>query len=189
MPSRWHITVGGDLEHLADWGELSGILLCVKFISLIFCFCSVTQLCMTLCNMMACCMLEACCFRSVTVSWSLLKLMSVELMMPSNHLILYHPSLLLLPSIISSIRVFSNGMALCIRWPKYWSFSLSISSSNEYSELISFRIDWFDLLGIQGSGCNVKLRDQERPTEKVIDKQRAGGAQKSLWNSRREVFL
>ena len=90
---------------------------------------------------------------------------------------------------LSQLRVFSNGMAVCIRWPKYWSFSLSISSSNEYSELISFRIDWFDLLGVQGSGCNVKLGDQERPTEKVIDKQRASGAQKSLWNSRREVFL
>ena len=146
---------------------------------------SVAQSCPTLCNMMACCMPI---FLSFTISQSLLKLMSIELMMPSNHFILCHP-LLLLPSIFPSIRVFSNGTALCIRWPKYWSFSLSISSSSEYSELISFRIDWFDLLGVQGSGCNVKLVDQERPTEKVIDKQRAGGAQKSLWNSRREVFL
>ena len=124
----------------------------------------------------------------ITNTQSLRKLISIESVMPSSHFILCHP-LLLLPSIFPSIRVFSNGTALCIRWPKYWSFSLSISSSSEYSELISFRIDWFDLLGVQGSGCNVKLVDQERPTEKVIDKQRAGGAQKSLWNSRREVFL
>ena len=70
--------------------------------------------------------------------------------MPSNHLILYHP-LLLLPSIIPSIRVFSNELALCSRWPKYWSFSFSISPSNEYSGLISFRIDWFALLEVQGT--------------------------------------
>ena len=85
-----------------------------------------------------------------TISWSLLKLMSIESMMPSNHLILCHPTLLL-PSIFPSIRVFSNESALCIRWPKYWSFSFSISSSKEYSELISFRIDWFDLLAVQGT--------------------------------------
>ena len=78
---------------------------------------------------------------SSTVSQSLLKLLSIELMMPSNHLILCHP-LLLLPSIFPSIRVFSNESALCIRWPKYWSFSFSISPSNEYSGLISFKIDW-----------------------------------------------
>ena len=78
---------------------------------------------------------------SFTISWSLLKLMSIELMMPSNHLILCHP-LLLLPSIFPSIRVFSSELALCIRWPKYcWSFSFNISPSNEYSGLISFRID------------------------------------------------
>ena len=85
-----------------------------------------------------------------TISWSLLKLMSIELVMPSNHLILCHP-LLLLRSIFPSIRVFSNELALCIRWPKYWSFSFSISPSNEYSRLISFRIDWFDLLAVQGT--------------------------------------
>ena len=85
-----------------------------------------------------------------TVSQSLLRLMSVELVMPSNHLILYHP-LLLLPSVFLSIRVFSNELVLRIRWPKYWSFSFSISASNEYSGLISFRIEWFDLLGIQGT--------------------------------------
>ena len=84
------------------------------------------------------------------ISQSLLKLMSTESKMPSNHLILCHP-LLLLPSIFPSIRVFSNESALCIRWPKYWSFSFSISPSNEYSGLISFRIDWFDLLAVQGT--------------------------------------
>ena len=80
----------------------------------------------------------------------LLKLMSIESMMPSNHLILCCP-LLLLPSILLSIRIFSNESALHIRWPKYWSFSFSISPSNEYSRLISFRIDWFDLLAVQGT--------------------------------------
>ena len=84
------------------------------------------------------------------ISLSLLKLMSIESMMPSNHLILCHP-LLLLPSVFPSIRVFSNESVLCIRWPKYWSFSFSISPSNEYSGLISFRTDWFDLLAFQGT--------------------------------------
>ena len=87
---------------------------------------------------------------SITNSRSLLKLMSIELVMPSNHLILCRPLLFLL-SIFPSIRVFSNESALHIRWPKYWSFSLSISPSNEYSGLISFRIDWFDLLAVQGT--------------------------------------
>ena len=87
---------------------------------------------------------------SITNSWSLLKLMSIELVMPSNHLILCHP-LLLLPSVFPSIRVFSNESVLHIRWPKYWSFSFSISPSNEYSGLISFRIGWFDLLAVQGT--------------------------------------
>ena len=81
---------------------------------------------------------------------SLPKLMSIESVMPSNHLILCHP-LLLLPSIFPSIRVFSNELASPIKWPKYWSFSFSISPSNEYSELISLRIDWLDLLAIQGT--------------------------------------
>ena len=85
---------------------------------------------------------------SFTISWSLLKLTSIESVMPSKHLILCHP-LLLLPSIFPSIRVFPSESALCIKWPKYWSFS--ISPSNEYSGLISFRIDWFDLLPIQGT--------------------------------------
>ena len=83
-------------------------------------------------------------------SRSLLKLMSIKLVIPSNHLILCH-SLLFLPSIFPSIRVFSNESALLIRWPKYWSFSFSISPSNEYSGLFSFRMDWFDLLAVQGT--------------------------------------
>ena len=86
---------------------------------------------------------------SFTISQSLLKLMSTESVMPSNHLILCRP-LLLLPSIFPSIRVFSNELALCIRWPKYWSFSFSIRLSNEYSELTSLKIDWFDLPAVQG---------------------------------------
>ena len=81
-------------------------------------------------------------------SQSLLKLMSIESVMPSNHLIFCHP-LLLPPSIFPSIRVFSNESDLCFRWPKYWSFSFSISPSNEYSGLISFRMDWLDLLAVQ----------------------------------------
>ena len=87
---------------------------------------------------------------SITNSRSLLKLMSIESVMPSNHLILCHP-LLLLPSIFPRIRVFSNESALCMRWPDYWSFSFSISPSKEYSELISFRMNWLDLLAVQGT--------------------------------------
>ena len=87
---------------------------------------------------------------SITNSWSLLKLMSIESVMTSNHLILCRP-LLLPPSIIPSIRVFSNESVLRIRWPKYWSFSFSTSPSNEYSGLISFRVDWLDLLAVQGT--------------------------------------
>ena len=85
---------------------------------------------------------------SFTISWSLLRLMTIELVMSSNHLILCH-SLLLLPSIFPSIRVFSNELAFLYGWPKYWSFSFSTSPSNEYSGLISFRIDWFDFLAVQ----------------------------------------
>ena len=88
-------------------------------------------------------------FLSITNTWSLLKLMSIELVMPSNHLILCHP-LLFLPSIFPSIVVFSNESAVHVRWPKYWSFSFNISSKNEYSGLLSFRINWFDLLAFQG---------------------------------------
>ena len=87
---------------------------------------------------------------SITNSWSLLKLMSIESVMPSSHLILCHP-LLLLPSVFPSIRVFSNESVLGIRWPKYWNFSFSIISSNEHSGLISFRMDWLDLLALEGT--------------------------------------
>ena len=87
---------------------------------------------------------------SFTISRSLLKLMSIESVMLSNHLILCHP-LLLLPSVFPSIRVFSNESVLCIWWPKYWSSSFSISPFNEYLGLIFFRIDWFDLLAVQGT--------------------------------------
>ena len=89
-------------------------------------------------------------FLSITNSWSLLKLMCIKSVMPSNHLILCHP-LLLLPSIFPSNRVFSKESILRIRWPKYWSFSFSISTSTEYSGLISFRMDWLDLLAVQGT--------------------------------------
>ena len=101
---------------------------------------------------------------SIINSWSLLKLMSIESVMPSNHLILCHP-LLLLPSIFLSIRVFSNESVLHIRWPKYWRFSFSISPSSEYSGLISFRMDWLDLLAVQtdsqedGVESSTKVRD------------------------------
>ena len=86
----------------------------------------------------------------ITISWSSLKLMSIELVMSSNHLVLCHP-LLLLPSVFPSFRVFSNESVLRIRWPKYWNFSFSISPSNEYSGLISFRMDWLDLLAVHGT--------------------------------------
>ena len=95
-------------------------------------------------------------FPVLHISWSLLKLMSIESVMPSNHLIVCCP-LLLLPSIFPSIRVFSNESIFCIWWPKYWSFSFSISASNECSGLISFRIDRFDLLAVQGTLQNLHL--------------------------------
>ena len=110
-------------------------------------FSSVPQSCPALCDPMHCACQASLC---ITNSQSLLKLMSIELVMPFNHRILCCP-LLLLPSIFPSIRVFSNESVLCIRWPKYWSFSFSISPSSEYSGLISFRIDWFDLLAVQGA--------------------------------------
>ena len=87
---------------------------------------------------------------SITNYWSVLKLMPIESVMPSNHLILYR-TLLLLPSIIPSIRVFSSESVLCISWLEYWSFSFSMNPSNEYSGLISFRVDWLDLLAVQGT--------------------------------------
>ena len=108
---------------------------------------SVIKSYLTLCSPMDCSMPAS---LSFTISWSLLKFMSIELVMLSNHFILYHP-LLLLPSIFPNIRVFSTESALCIRWSKCWSFSFSISPSSEYSGLISFWIDWFDLLAVQGT--------------------------------------
>ena len=108
-------------------------------------FSSVTQSCPTLCNPVDC---QA--SLSITSSWRLLKFMSVELVIPSNHLI-FCCCLLLLPSIFPSIRVFSSESVLPIRWPKYWNFSFSISPSNDYSGLMSLRIDWFDLLAVQGT--------------------------------------
>ena len=118
---------------------------------------------------------------SITISGRLLKLTSIESVMPSNHLILCHP-LLLLPSTFASIKVFSNESALCIRWPKYWSFSFSISPSNEYSGLISFRIDWFDLLVVQGT---LKSLIQNH-----IQRHQFFGTQLSLWsNSHIHIWL
>ena len=109
--------------------------------------CSVSKSCPTFCDPMDCSMPG---FPVFHHSQSLLKLMSIELVMPFNNLVLCHP-LLLLPSIFPSIRVFSSESVLHIKWPKYWSFSFNISPSNEYSELISFRIDWLDLLAVQGT--------------------------------------
>ena len=106
---------------------------------------------------------------SITNSQSLLKLMFIQSVMPSNHLILCHP---LLPSIIPSIRVFSRESVICIKWPKYWSFSFSISPSNEYSGLISSRMDWFDLLGVQGTRVF---------SSTTVQKHRFFGAQLSLY--------
>ena len=100
-------------------------------------------------------------FLFITNSWSLLKLMSIESVMPSNHLILCCP-LLLLPSIVPSIRVFSNESFLHIRRTKYWSFSFSIGPSNEYSGLISFRMDWLDLLAVQGTLKNLLQHDSSK---------------------------
>ena len=111
---------------------------------------------------------------SITNSQSLLKLMSIESVMPSNHLILCHP-LLLPPSIFPSIRVFSNESVLCIRWPKYRNFSFSISPFNEYSGLISFTIDWFDLLTAQGTLKNLLQHHSSKVS--------IFGVQLSLWSN------
>ena len=119
-------------------------------------FSSVAQSHLTLCNPMDCSTQSS---LSFTNSQSLLKLMSIQLVIPSNHLILCHP-LLLLPSVFPSIRVFSNDSVLHIRWPKYWNLSFSISLSNEYSGLISFRTDWFDLLAGQGTHKNLLQHQQ-----------------------------
>ena len=110
-------------------------------------FSSVALSCLTLCNPMDC---STPGLLSITNSQSLFRLMSIESVMPSNHLILCHP-LLLSPSIFPIIRVFSNESGVRIRWPKYWRFSFSSSPSSEYSGLISFRMDWLDLLAVQGT--------------------------------------
>ena len=120
---------------------------------------SVTQSCLTLCNPVNCSIPG---FPVITNSWNLLKLMFIESVMPSNHLILYGP-LLLLPIAFFSIRVFSNKSILHIRWPKYWHFNFSSSPSNEYSGLIAFRIDWLDLLAVQGT-----LESLPAPQSKVL---------------------
>ena len=115
------------------------------------CCCSLAKLCPTLCSPMD---RSSQASLSFTISCSLLKFMSVELMMLSNHLVLCRP-LLLLPSIFTSIRVFSKESAILIRWPKYWSFSFSISPSNEHLGLSFFRMDWLDLLAVQGTLKNL----------------------------------
>ena len=122
---------------------MSFIHICISCCSL----CSITKSCLTFSTPWTAALQTS---LSYTISWSLLKLMSIELVMPSNHPVLCFP-LLFLPSIFPNIRVFSNESALCIRWPKYWSFSSNISPSSEYSGLISFRMDWFDLLAVQGT--------------------------------------
>ena len=109
-------------------------------------FSSVAQSCLTLWDPMDCNMPD---FPAITSSRNLLKFMSIALVMPSNHLILCRPLLLPLPSIFPSIRVFSKESILLIRWPKYWSFSFSVSPSYEYSGLISFQMNWLDLLAVQ----------------------------------------
>ena len=111
---------------------------------------------------------------SITNPRSSFKLMSIESVMPSNHLILCHP-LLLLPSIFPSVRVFSSDSAVRIRWPKYWSFSFSISLSNEYSRLISFSNDWFDLLAVQGTLKSLLQYHSSKASN--------FGSQPSLWSN------
>ena len=140
------------------------------------CCCSVTQSCPILRDPMGC---RRPGFPSCTISRSLFKLMSVESVMPSNYLILCH-HLLLLPSIFPSIRVFSNESALHIRWPEYWSFSFSISPSNDYSGLISFRIDWLDLLAVQGTS---PTQHNTRVFSNTIRKRQFFGTQPSLWSN------
>ena len=119
----------------------------ISMTSSIYPFSSVAQSCLTLFNPMNC---STPAFLSITNSRSLLKLMSIMSIMPSNNFILYRP-LLLSPSIFASIRIFSNKSVLCIRWSKYWRFSFNMSPSHDYSGLISFRMDWLDLLAAQGT--------------------------------------
>ena len=124
---------------------------------------------------------------SITNSRSLLRLISIESVMPSNHLILCHP--LLLPSIFPSIRVFSNESVLCIRWPKCWNFSFSISPSNEYSGVISFRIDWFDLLAVQGKVNHQIFKERERERLKSYKSPRRLFCQETVFNGPFHILL
>ena len=133
--------------------------------------CSVTKSCQTLCDPWTAAWQAS---LSFTISQSLLKFMPIKLMTLYNHFILCHP-LLLLPLIFPRIRVFSNELALCIRWLKYWSFSFNISPSTEYSGLISFRIDCFELLAVQGTLKNLLCT--------TIRKHQFSGSQPSLWSS------
>ena len=134
-----------------------------------FC-CSVTKLCLILCNPVDC---RCQTLLSFIICWNLPKFMSTKSVMLSSHLILGHP-LLLLPSVFPSIRVFCNKSTLCIKWPKYWSFNFKISPSSEYSGLISFRIDSFDLLAVQGTLKSL--------SSTIIQKHQFFGTQPSLWS-------
>ena len=148
-------TVGGNVNWFSHYGEHCGGSLKTENRVTV----SSVQSCPTLCNPMDQASL------SITNSRSLLKLMPIESVMPFNHLILCHP-LLLLPLIFPSIRVFSSESVLCIRWPKYWIFSFNISPSNEHSGLISFRMDWLDLLAAQGTLKSLLQHNQHPWTEK-----------------------
>ena len=143
LPSDFGVYIQRKLKH--DLKEISALSCSLLYYSQCHC-CSVAQSCLTVTPWTAAHQASL----SITNYQSLPKLMSIESVMPSNHIILCCP-LLLLPSIFPSIRVFSNELTLHIMWPKYWSFSFSVSPSNEYSGLISFRIDWFDLLALQGT--------------------------------------
>ena len=149
---KYHITNIVDFVHVI-WNFISTL---KNFIlALIFKkdqFSPVAQSCLTLCDPMDCSTLG---LHVHPNSWNLPKFMSIELVMLSSHFILYHP-LLLLPSIFPSIRVFSSESVLCMRWPKYWSFSFNISPSNEHSGLSSCRMDWLDLLAVQGTLKSLK---------------------------------
>ena len=135
------------------------------------CCCSAVQLCPVLCDPVVC---STPALLVLPISRSLPRFMSTALVMPSSHLILWCPVLLLL-SIFPSIKDFSNELAVCIRWPKYWSFSFSISPSSEYSGLISFRMDWFDLLAVQGLSRVF--------SSTTVLKHQFFGSQSSLWSN------
>ena len=137
---------------------------------LYICCCSVAKSCLFLTPRIAACQASL----YLTLFWSLLKFMSIVSVILSNHLILYHP-LLLLPSIFLNMRVFSSESALHIRWPKFWNFSFSIGLSSEYSGPVSFRIDWFDLLAVQGT-----LKSLPHPT---VWSHQFFSTQPSLWSS------